>query len=107
MVFIFEFVSFSFILIFNKEIVFVFKSKDGNRVLNSHFMIDSQGNFVGQYSKVHLFDVQTDSLVIKESDYTESGLSIVDPIPTPAGRVALGIVNKLFLLSRRSICKYV
>ncbi len=68
------------------------KSGDGKRVLNSHLMINDQGEIVGHYSKIHLFDVQAGSLVIRESDFTQPGSSIVNPIETPAGRIALGIV---------------
>lgn len=65
---------------------------DGKKILNSHLMIDDQGNLVGNYSKIHLFDVQAGSLNIKESDFTQSGSNILNSIETPAGRIALSIV---------------
>jgi predicted amidohydrolase len=68
------------------------KSGDGTRVLNTHLIINDQGEIVGRYVKVHLFDVQAGSLVIRESDFTQAGSSIVNPIETPAGRIGLGIV---------------
>ncbi len=68
------------------------KSGDGTRVLNTHLIINDQGEIVGHYAKVHLFDVQAGSLVIRESDFTQAGSSIVNPIETPAGRIGLGIV---------------
>ncbi len=55
-------------------------------------MINDQGQIVGNYSKIHLFDVQAGSLVIRESDFTQPGSKIANPIDTPAGRIGLGIV---------------
>ena len=49
------------------------KTLDEKKIFNSHLMIDHQGNPVGNYSKIHLFDVQAGSLVLKESDFTQSG----------------------------------
>ncbi len=60
-------------------------------------MINDQGEIVGHYSKIHLFDVQAGSLIIRESDFTQPGSSIVNPIETPAGRIGLGIVFFFFL----------
>ncbi|CAF1193798.1 unnamed protein product, partial [Rotaria sordida] len=71
------------------------RSGDGTRVLNSHLIINDQGDIVGRYSKIHLFDVQADSQVIRESDFTQPGSSITNPIETPAGRIALGICYDL------------
>jgi predicted amidohydrolase len=74
------------------------KSGDGTRVLNTHLIINDQGEIVGHYAKVHLFDVQAGSLVIRESDFTQAGSSIVNPIETPAGRIGLGIARFHFIL---------
>ncbi len=68
------------------------KSGDGSRILNTHLIINDQGEIVGRYTKIHLFDVQAGSLVIRESDFTQPGSQIVNPIETPAGRIGLGIV---------------
>ncbi|UJR34883.1 hypothetical protein I4U23_027661 [Adineta vaga] len=71
------------------------QTKDKSRILNSHLMINDQGDIVGHYSKIHLFDVQAGSLNIRESDYTQSGSVILNPIETPFGRIALGICYDL------------
>ncbi|CAF0903525.1 unnamed protein product [Adineta ricciae] len=71
------------------------QSKDQTRILNSHLMINDQGDIVGHYSKIHLFDVQAGSLNIRESDYTQPGSTILSPIETPFGRIALGICYDL------------
>ncbi|CAF1552417.1 unnamed protein product [Rotaria sp. Silwood1] len=71
------------------------RSGDGTRVLNSHLIINDQGDIVGHYSKIHLFDVQAGSLIIRESDFTQPGSSISNPIETPAGRIGLGICYDL------------
>jgi hypothetical protein len=61
-------------------------------------MINDQGQIVGNYSKIHLFDVQAGSLVIRESDFTQPGSKIANPIDTPAGRIGLGIVLFIYHL---------
>ncbi|CAF1441290.1 unnamed protein product [Adineta steineri] len=71
------------------------RSGDGTRVLNSHLIINDQGDIVGNYSKIHLFDVQAGSLILRESDFTQPGSSIANPIETPAGRIGLGICYDL------------
>ena len=55
-------------------------------------MINDQGDIVGEYCKIHLFDVQAGSQILRESDFVQPGSTIVNPIETPAGRIALGIV---------------
>ncbi len=80
-------------LFFLLNLFWNFKSGDGTRVLNTHFIINDQGEIVGHYSKIHLFDVQAGSLIIRESDFTQPGSTIFNPIETPAGRIGLGIVN--------------
>ncbi|CAF3260677.1 unnamed protein product, partial [Rotaria sp. Silwood2] len=71
------------------------RSADESRVLNTHLIINDQGDIVSRYSKIHLFDVQAGSLIIRESDFTQAGSSIVNPIETPAGRIGLGICYDL------------
>ncbi|XP_076448546.1 nitrilase and fragile histidine triad fusion protein NitFhit-like [Babylonia areolata] len=61
-----------------------------NRVHNTHLVIDSQGNIVATYDKSHLFDLDLQGrLRLCESDYTVPGKSIVTPVETPVGKVAL------------------
>ncbi|CAF4204505.1 unnamed protein product, partial [Rotaria sordida] len=49
------------------------RSGDGTRLLNSHLIINYQGDIIGRYSKIHLFYVQPASLVIRELDFTQPG----------------------------------
>ncbi|KAL8595196.1 hypothetical protein ACOMHN_013869 [Nucella lapillus] len=63
---------------------------DSDRAHNTHLVIDSEGKVVAAYSKSHLFDLDLQGrLRLCESDYTVPGKSIVSPVSTPVGKVAL------------------
>lgn len=66
-----------------------------SRIHNTHVVIDSNGGIVGTYSKAHLFDVDVGTVRLRESDYTIPGSQIPTPIPTPVGKVGLGICYDL------------
>lgn len=59
---------------------------DGGKLYNTSFCFDSNGNFLGKYSKAHLFDVNYNGLCFKESDTVTAGedlpLIIDAPIKT-------------------------
>ena len=63
--------------------------------------MNSEGIICGQYNKTHLFDIELPekNIKLKESDYIEKGNSISQPIDTPIGKIGLGIVRDLFLIS--------
>eukprot|EP00095_Tigriopus_kingsejongensis_P008373 snap_masked-scaffold856_size87843-processed-gene-0.10 protein:Tk08373 transcript:snap_masked-scaffold856_size87843-processed-gene-0.10-mRNA-1 annotation:"histidine triad domain protein" len=68
----------------------------GEKMLNTHVIIDAQGQITGQYAKTHLFDVDIPGRVkLKESDYVLPGPAIPDPVTTSVGRVGLGICYDL------------
>ncbi|TRY63831.1 hypothetical protein TCAL_02038 [Tigriopus californicus] len=68
----------------------------GDKMLNTHVLIDDQGQISGTYAKTHLFDVEIPGQVrLKESDYVIPGDQICDPISTPAGKIGLGICYDL------------
>jgi len=53
-------------------------------------VIDSHGDIVSNYHKIHLFDVDIkDGPRILESESTIPGNRLLDPIETPAGKVGL------------------
>lgn len=56
-------------------------------------MINDQGQIVGKYHKVHLFDVEIPEQKVKlmESSYVEKGESIPEPVSSPVGKVGLSI----------------
>ncbi|XP_060067830.1 deaminated glutathione amidase-like [Ylistrum balloti] len=68
---------------------------DSNRVLNTHVVIDDQGEIKATYSKVHLFDLDLGDLRLCESDYTIPGDRITCPVSSPVGNVGLGICYDL------------
>ncbi|KAG8834024.1 Carbon-nitrogen hydrolase [Serendipita sp. 411] len=64
----------------------------GNRVYNTHVMIDSEGDIKRRYEKLHLFDVDlkdSGGPTLLESRTTIPGSRIVRPVLTPAGNVGL------------------
>ncbi|ENN74375.1 hypothetical protein YQE_09032, partial [Dendroctonus ponderosae] len=63
---------------------------EGNRVCNSHVLINHEGTILGQYRKIHLFDVSIPdkNIHLKESDAITAGSSILPPCSTPAGNNA-------------------
>ncbi|KAI9252834.1 nitrilase, putative [Phascolomyces articulosus] len=65
------------------------KSPSPSKIYNSHLLIDDQGNIVSVYRKIHLFDVDIkNGPRLMESDSTNGGNAILDPIVTPIGNVA-------------------
>ncbi|KFM61267.1 Nitrilase and fragile histidine triad fusion protein NitFhit, partial [Stegodyphus mimosarum] len=69
---------------------------DEKRVYNSHIIINSAGEIVSVYRKIHLFDIDVAGGVrLRESDYTIQGREILPPINTPVGKVGLGICYDL------------
>ncbi|XP_021352210.1 nitrilase homolog 1-like isoform X1 [Mizuhopecten yessoensis] len=71
------------------------QDSDSNRVLNTHILIDDQGDIKDTYSKVHLFDLDLGDLRLCESDYTIPGDRITSPVSTPVGNIGLGICYDL------------
>ncbi|CAN8001267.1 unnamed protein product [Ixodes hexagonus] len=72
-------------------------NKDGNKVCNTHVVINSNGDILETYSKVHMFDVDVPGSRIRESDYTAAGTRIARPVTTPVGKVGLGFLTSLTL----------
>ncbi|XP_065279969.1 deaminated glutathione amidase isoform X1 [Dermacentor albipictus] len=70
-------------------------NEPSSRIYNTHVIINSTGDTVGTYSKVHLFDVDVGTFRSRESDYTIAGSTIPVPVTTPAGKVGLGICYDL------------
>ncbi|XP_033744984.1 deaminated glutathione amidase-like [Pecten maximus] len=68
---------------------------DSTRVLNTHVVIDNQGDIKATYSKVHLFDLDLGDLRLCESDYTIPGNGITSPVSSPVGNIGLGICYDL------------
>ncbi|KAK6624221.1 hypothetical protein RUM44_011080 [Polyplax serrata] len=64
-----------------------------SKLYNTHLMISGEGDIVGKYHKMHLFDVEIPEQNVKlmESSYVEKGNSIPEPVPTPVGNVGLSI----------------
>lgn len=75
------------------------KSEDpseSSRIFNRHLLIDSDGNIVEHYDKLHLYDVSVEGLApILESSWTIPGTKLVPPASSPVGNIGLGICYDL------------
>lgn len=71
------------------------EGEDG-RTGNTHVIINKEGEIVETYNKSHLFDVNIPgSVSLSESDYVTPGASLPPPVPSPIGRLGLGICYDL------------
>lgn len=68
-------------------------SSKSDRVFNRHLLIDSDGNTVEQYNKLHLFDIFGEVVAspIVESSWTIPGTKVVPPAATPVGNLGLAL----------------
>ena len=61
-----------------------------SRIFNTHLVIDSTGQLVQRYRKLHLFDVNIENgPVLMESEGVRRGEAFVEPVSTPVGKVGL------------------
>ena len=78
----------------NLWIVFTMNEKSGelsHKSYNTTIILDNQGKIFDKYQKVHLFDAFGNS----ESERTIPGQSLFTPVPTPFGRIGLGMCYDL------------
>jgi beta-ureidopropionase len=67
-----------------------------NRTKNTLIYLDTNGDLLYKYQKIHLFDVDIpNGPILKESNSVQPGNKIIDPFDTPAGKLGLGICYDL------------
>lgn len=71
-------------------------SASAERIHNAHLVIDSEGQLVETYRKLHLFDVDTPEFKFRESAVVAGGSAIVAPLRTPVGPMGLMIVRTFY-----------
>lgn len=64
---------------------------DPGKIYNTHIIINSQGEIVRIYRKLHLFDVDTRDFKFRESKIVARGKELVHPIETPIGKIGMQI----------------
>lgn len=65
---------------------------------NTHVIINEEGNFVSEYRKLHLFDIDLThigGLTISENKYIEPGKEVPCPVMSPIGYIGLSISNDI------------
>lgn len=66
---------------------------DNEKIHNTHLIINEDGEIVGCYRKLHLFDVDTPEFKFRESKVVEGGKSISRPVETIIGKIGMQIVS--------------
>lgn len=80
-----------------------FQCESEPKIYNTHIIINPDGEIVGKYSKLHLFNVDIPGKVrLSESDIAIAGRKISAPVPTPAGNIGLGVVSLPLLVAHLS-----
>ena len=69
------------------------KIEGSSKIHNTHIIINSEGELVDCYRKLHLFDVDTPDFKFRESKIVEGGKEISFPVETPIGKIGLQIVS--------------
>lgn len=69
---------------------------DQTKIHNAHLIIDSNGELVQTYRKLHLFDVDTPDFKFRESAVVRGGSAIVAPVQTPVGPLGMMIVRHTY-----------
>ncbi|XP_071502420.1 nitrilase and fragile histidine triad fusion protein NitFhit-like [Diadema antillarum] len=66
--------------------------EDDSKLLNTHYIVDDNGEVAAKYSKTHLFSLNIKNQVqLQESQFVKSGTKIVPPVQTPVGKIGMGI----------------
>ncbi|XP_055857947.1 nitrilase and fragile histidine triad fusion protein NitFhit [Episyrphus balteatus] len=66
-------------------------SEKTEKIYNTHVLINSNGEIVKTYHKLHLFDVVTPEFRFRESDVVSNGDRIIAPVETPIGKLGMQI----------------
>jgi predicted amidohydrolase len=66
-----------------------------SKVHNCHVLLDNNGEVRATYRKVHLFDVDIETVRLQESSFTLAGSSLVSCENTPIGTIGLSVCYDL------------
>ncbi|XP_017066316.1 nitrilase and fragile histidine triad fusion protein NitFhit [Drosophila eugracilis] len=73
----------------------VHEQNEQGKIYNTHVLVNEKGELAAVYRKLHLFDVSTKEIRLRESDTVSPGDSLVRPVNTPTGQVGLQICYDL------------
>jgi deaminated glutathione amidase len=68
---------------------------DGQKVFNTHVIVDAEGDVKAAYRKAHLFDVDLPNVKFIESQFTAPGNELVVCKDTPVGDIGMSICYDL------------
>lgn len=76
-----------------------FHEKDANsqdnRLFNAHIILNNEGDIVSIYRKIHLFNLDIPGTRLIESEFSQSGNTVIKPVPSPCGNIGQGICYDL------------
>lgn len=70
-------------------------SSTDSRLFNAHLIVNSEGEIVSIYRKVHLFNLDIPGTRLLESEFSQPGNAVIKPVSTPAGNIGMGICYDL------------
>jgi predicted amidohydrolase len=71
-------------------------SKNPTKYYNSQIILNDSGEIISVYRKMYLFDVKIDEdIIMHESKYCLAGEKISEVVPTPIGKLGMGICYDL------------
>lgn len=63
---------------------------EDDKIYNTAYLIDNNGKIIGKHQKMHLFDIDTDTMKFKESDTLTAGCNITT-VKTDLANISLAI----------------
>jgi len=69
--------------------------RNDQKIFNAHVLLNEKGELAAVYRKLHMFDVTTKEVRLRESDTVTPGYCLERPVSTPVGQIGLQICYDL------------
>ncbi|XP_033161293.1 nitrilase and fragile histidine triad fusion protein NitFhit [Drosophila mauritiana] len=69
--------------------------RNDQKIYNAHVLLNEKGELAAVYRKLHMFDVTTKEVRLRESDTVTPGYCLERPVSTPVGQIGLQICYDL------------